>query len=109
MEVNETEIGLVSVVSPNHNLFATCSNDGTCRIWNPARWEINHQDPLNASGCVVLKKGAQVKSIAFISNECIIACCHDSLQAIEVDRAAALSNEARGMCMSIIITGVVMF
>ncbi|XP_075254155.1 phosphoinositide 3-kinase regulatory subunit 4-like isoform X3 [Convolutriloba macropyga] len=78
-------------VCPSNTAFASCSADGSCRIWNPSKWELNHQDPLDSSGIVNLRRGP-VKSLAFLSDEAIVACLPDALQVINSDRTTANSK-----------------
>ena len=82
---------VVVAVSPTNSLFASCSNDGTVRIWNPYKWEVNHQDPLGCTGAVNLKKG-RVRNLSFLSSDKLAATLSDAIQIIDVDSMTSGNN-----------------
>ncbi|KAJ3126534.1 Serine/threonine-protein kinase [Nowakowskiella sp. JEL0407] len=52
-------------VAPDHSFFASCSNDGTVRIWDTRRLEKN---VTNRSRLVYAEQGGKITSIAFCEN-----------------------------------------
>ncbi|KAI9205323.1 uncharacterized protein BJ171DRAFT_501773 [Polychytrium aggregatum] len=52
-------------LAPDHNFFATCSDDGTVKIWDTQRLETNVS---NCSRLTYSAQGGHIRSIAFCEN-----------------------------------------
>jgi len=74
-------------VSDDHTFFATCSNDGTVKMWECNR--LNGQSATNRSRYTYNKQGGQIKTISFCDSAQSIAAASDS-GAIHVFRSTAL-------------------
>lgn len=74
------------VVAPDHNFFATCSDDGTVKIWDTIRLEKN---VVNRARLTYRHEGTEVKvkNICFIDNtHCIASAGNDgSIHLFKVD------------------------
>lgn len=74
------------VVAPDHNFFATCSDDGTVKIWDTIRLEKN---VVNRARLTYRHEGTEVKvkTICFIDNtHCIASAGNDgSIHLFKVD------------------------
>ena len=72
-------------VSDDQTYFATCSNDGTVKMWECSR--LDGRSATNRSRYTYSKQGGQIKTITFCDSAQCIAAASDS-GAIHVFRSA---------------------
>ncbi|XP_012944552.1 phosphoinositide 3-kinase regulatory subunit 4 [Aplysia californica] len=79
-------------VSHDHRLFASCSNDGTVRIWESGKLE--GKTAANRSKVSLNKQGGKIKSVAFLERSSAVACASDnnSIKVYRLDSGAVQSD-----------------
>ncbi|GES86228.1 ARM repeat-containing protein [Rhizophagus clarus] len=82
-------------VSPDHNFFATCSDDGTVKIWDCSRFVKNFN---NRSRVTYNQQGGKIKCMTFIDSTHSIAAASDngSIHVFRIDYVPGTSSPKYG-------------
>ncbi|PKY37517.1 ARM repeat-containing protein [Rhizophagus irregularis] len=82
-------------VSPDHNFFASCSDDGTVKIWDCSRFVKNFN---NRSRVTYNQQGGKIKCIAFIDSTHSIAAASDngSIHVFRIDYVPGTNSPKYG-------------
>ncbi|RUS35036.1 hypothetical protein BC938DRAFT_476587 [Jimgerdemannia flammicorona] len=87
-------------LAPDQNFFASCSDDGTVKIWDCSRLERN---VTNRSRATYNQQGGHIKAMTFIENTYSIASASDngSIHVFRVDYIGTSSTPKYGKCQTV--------